>query len=228
MLDTVTKFETPEGVDLELHVAGPVVRACAWAIDALIRIAIYWMAGTTLVVFGNVAWGLLAIGFFLMEWFYPVLFEVYQGATPGKRLMNISVVEDDGTPVSMRSSMIRNLLWIADFFPSFYFTGLIAMTLNGKFKRLGDLAAGTLVVYTQRDSQRELSIPDHDPLALPKPLTAEEKSAILSFAERSEQLTQDRQIEISNIVKIYSGASEEVGRSRIMGYANWLVKGSES
>jgi uncharacterized RDD family membrane protein YckC len=226
MLDTIQNFETPEGVDLDLHIAGPVVRACAWAIDALIRVIVYWIASIALMVLGNVGTALMALGFFLMEWIYPVVFEVVRGATPGKKLMNLSVVQDDGTPVSVTSSMLRNLLWIADFFPLFYFTGLVSMTLNTRFKRLGDLVAGTLVVYL-REEQSEISIPDRESRVLPTALLAVEKSAILNFAERSELYSLERQIELTDIIGEYAGASGSPGLDRVLGYANWLVKGSD-
>jgi uncharacterized RDD family membrane protein YckC len=226
MLDTIQKFETPEGVDLDLHIAGPVVRACAWAIDAFIRLIVYWIAAIALSVLGNIGTALMALSIFLMEWIYPVVFEVIQGATPGKKLMNLSVVEDDGTPVSVKSSMLRNLLWVADFFPLFYFTGLVSMTLNTRFKRLGDLVAGTLVVYL-REEQSEISIPDRESRVLPTTLLAVEKSAILNFAERSELYSLERQIELTDIIGEYAGASDSTGRDRVLGYANWLVKGSD-
>lgn len=226
MLDTIQKFETPEGVDLDVHIAGPVVRACAWVIDVLIRLAVYWVASIVVAATGKVGWALLAIGFFLMEWLYPVVFEVIRGATPGKKLMHLSVVQDDGTPVSVTSSMLRNLLWIADFFPVFYFTGLVSMTLSKRFKRLGDLVAGTLVVYV-RQEQPAISIPDKVSRALPTPLLAVEKSAILDFAERSEMFTLERQIELTNIIGEYTGVTESAGLNRILEHANWLVKGSD-
>ncbi len=226
MLDTIQKFETPEGVDLDVHIAGPVVRACAWVIDVLIRLAVYWVASIVVAATGKVGWALLAIGFFLMEWLYPVVFEVIRGATPGKKLMHLSVVQDDGTPVSVTSSMLRNLLWIADFFPVLYFTGLVSMTLSKRFKRLGDLVAGTLVVYV-REEQPVISIPDKVSRALPTPLLAVEKSAILDFAERSEMFTLERQIELTNIIGEYTGVTESAGLNRILEHANWLVKGSD-
>lgn len=227
MLDTIQKFETPEGVDLDVHVAGPVARACAWAVDALIRVAVYFVFAMVLAFIGNVGWALMALGVFFMEWLYPVVFEVVQGATPGKRMMHLSVVQDDGTPVSVKASMTRNLLWVADFFPMLYFTGLIAMSLNGQFKRLGDLVAGTLVVYVEEKKDGQGLIPDFDPQSLPAPLLPNEKSAILHFAERSNLLTEERQIEISDIISEYTGARKKTGLSRVLGYANWMVKGQK-
>ncbi|MHB1334243.1 MAG: RDD family protein, partial [Sulfuriferula sp.] len=78
MLDTYRAIETPEGVELRLRVAGPVVRSLAWAIDLLIRGGIYIALSIVFSMFGKFGWGLLLVGLFLIEWFYPVLFEVYR------------------------------------------------------------------------------------------------------------------------------------------------------
>jgi len=227
MLDTVHKFETPEGVDLDVHIAGPVPRACAWLIDALIRVGVYWILGIITSFMGGLGFGIWAICVFFMEWFYPVIFEVLSGATPGKKMMSLTVVQDDGTPVNVMGSLLRNLLWPADFFPVFYFTGLISMTLNSQFKRLGDLVAGTQVVYLRSGTESHISIPERDPVALPLPLLSTEKFSILDFAERTENFSEERQIELTNLLKGYTGASEHVGLSRVIGYANWLLRGSE-
>lgn len=224
MLDTVRKFETPEGVDLELHVAGPVVRALACIIDGVIKSILYSIIAMVLLWFGKVGQALMLIIVFCIMWLYPVVFEVIQGATPGKKMMDLSVCHDDGTPISLTSSLLRNLLRVADFFPFAYFTGLIAMLLNKDFKRLGDLVAGTVVVYAYQDNKDYL-IPELDPLVLPSPLLIGEKRAILDFAERSAQFPRGRQIELADLLKGYSGASNETGLGKVFRYANWLTRG---
>jgi uncharacterized RDD family membrane protein YckC len=140
-------FETPEGIDLGLRVAGPISRALAWIIDAFIRYSVLFALSTVLASLLSFGMGLFLILLFLLEWFYPVVFEVVRGATPGKKAMGLLVVHDNGTPVGWSASMIRNLLRSVDFLPFFYCAGLISILLNSRFKRLGDLAAGTLVVY---------------------------------------------------------------------------------
>ena len=85
---------------------------------------------------------------FVLEWFYPVIGEVYfRGASPGKHLLGLRVVHDNGTPVGFSASMIRNLLRFVDFLPALYAFGLLSMFASTSFKRLGDWAAGTVVVY---------------------------------------------------------------------------------
>lgn len=224
MLDTVRKFETPEGVDLELHVAGPVVRALAYIIDGLIKFTLYVIIAIVLKWFGKSGTALALIIVFCMVWLYPVIFEVLQGATPGKKMMDLSVCHDDGTPISLTSSLLRNLLRVADFYPFAYFTGLIAMLLNKDFKRLGDMVAGTVVVYAYQDNKDYL-IPELEPLVLPSPLLIGEKRAILDFAERSDQFPKGRQIELADLLTEYSGASKETGLGKVFRYANWLTRG---
>ena len=83
MLDSVVAAETPEGILLELRPAGISARCCAYLIDQLIRIAILYAAAFILMFFGGLGWAFWAILSFLLEWFYPVLFEVLRdGATP--------------------------------------------------------------------------------------------------------------------------------------------------
>ena len=109
LLDTVRSYETPEGIALELRLAGPVVRALAWIIDLGIRVALYLALIYGLALFGGVGTGLMLIGLFLIEWFYPTLFEVLRGATPGKQAMGLTVIHDNGTPLGWAAGLIRNL-----------------------------------------------------------------------------------------------------------------------
>jgi uncharacterized RDD family membrane protein YckC len=86
-------------------------------------------------------------GAFLLFWGYYLIFEwLWAGRTPGKRLVRIRVVDMNGTPIGFTQSLIRNLIRIVDFLPSAYGVGLVAMFSNARARRLGDFAAGTLVV----------------------------------------------------------------------------------
>ncbi|MGV8435388.1 RDD family protein, partial [Pseudomonas aeruginosa] len=80
---------------------------------------------------------------FVMTWWYMVLFEVLnQGRSPGKQMMGLRVVHDDGTPVGWAASLLRNLLRFADILPFGYALGLLCCLNHPAFKRLGDIAAG--------------------------------------------------------------------------------------
>jgi uncharacterized RDD family membrane protein YckC len=229
MLDTTRPVETPEGIELSLRVAGPVVRALAWAIDFAIRSVLYIVLFFVFLVFlKEFGFGLWLIAIFVLEWFYPVLFEVYgRGATPGKRAMKIRVLHELGTPVNWSAAMIRNLLRAIDFLPFLYGFGLFSMLLNKDFKRIGDLAAGTLVVYDEQIyklSQPESFLPNEPPQALPTTLSSEQQQAIIKFAERAQQLQPPgRDIELANIVTPLTGKKGEMGIKTLYQLANGLI-----
>ena len=222
--DTTRAYETPEGIILELKIAGPVVRASAWLIDLLIRSAVYIALGIILGFWGGVGGGIYLIGIFIIEWFYPVWFEIQSGATPGKKTMGLVVIHDNGTPISWSSSIVRNLVRAADFFPFFYGLGLVTMLANRDFKRLGDLAAGTLVVYREKLGERQ-KIPEATPKNPPQGLTAVEQRTILDLAERSEKLSKERCIELAEILSTLTEQKGQAAIDEIYAYANWLAKG---
>jgi len=224
MLDTTRSYETPEGIALELRIAGPVVRSCAWAIDMLIRAGLYLAIAIPFSFLGGLGFGVSLVVFFLIEWFYPVFFELRQGATPGKKAMGLEVIHDNGTPVSWSASLIRNLLRAVDFLPFLYATGLISMLLSRNFQRLGDLAAGTLVVYRGETAVRH-ELPDVPPVHPPNHFGSEEARTLLAFAERAPLLTAARRIELAEILTDLSGRRGEPAVSELLAYASWLAQG---
>ena len=223
-IDTLGYYEIPEGVLLEFRLAGPVVRACACAIDTVIRGLLYLVLSLVLSLLGGMGVGLISIGIFIIEWFYPVVFEIHNGATPGKRAMGILVIQDNGIPITPAASVIRNFLRIADFLPFFYASGLVVMILNREFKRLGDLAAGTLVVY--RDEQRERAQPPIQAVEQPPlELSEEERLTLLTFSERAGGLTLGRREELADLVSEITRRQGGDGVQSLYAYANWILKG---
>ena len=221
-LDTVRTVETPEGVELTLHVAGPVVRSLAWLVDQLIR-TLFYLVASLLLVLGDLGQGLFLVVLFLTQWFYPVLFEVLRhGATPGKAALGLVVVNDDGTPVGWTASIIRNLLRFADFLPFAYLVGILSMILHRNFKRLGDIAAGTVVIYREQASATARLAPAA-PVPVPVPLDLEEQRAIIDFAERSVAWSQDRNEELAELIDPLAGTPPRVGVERLRGMAHWLL-----
>ncbi|MFO7752642.1 MAG: RDD family protein [Desulfobacteraceae bacterium] len=223
-IDTATNHETPEGIVLRLKTAGPVSRAYAWLIDCMIRAGVYLVLVSVLSAFSRAGTAGILICLFLLEWFYPVVFEVYSGATPGKRSLGLRVVHDNGTPVDVSSSLLRNLLRAADFFPLFYAAGLISMMFNKNFKRLGDMAAGTLVVYEEkqtRPAKTENTAVKQPPLEL----RVHEKQTILDFAERSRTLSKSRCIELVEILAALTGKKGEKAVKEVEAYAGWISRG---
>ncbi len=225
LLDTLREYEIPEGVSLEFRPAGPVVRACAWSIDAALRALLYVLLAFGLSFIGGVGVALMLIGFFLIEWFYPVVFELYSGATPGKKAMGLWVIQDNGTPLTPASSIIRNLLRVVDFLPLLYAFGLLSMLLDREFKRLGDLAAGTLVVYRDQPVQQGVSALKRV-VKPPSDFTAEEQKAVLAFAERGELLSASRRIELAELLSGLTGQTGQAAVDELYAYANWIIKGN--
>lgn len=222
MLETAYAIETPEGVNLELSPAGLVVRWLAWSIDLLIRAVFYAAFGMVLPFLGGFGIGLFLLVMFLLEWFYPVLFEVYRrGQTPGKSAMGIRVLQDSGIPVGWTTSLIRNLLRVADFLPFLYGFGIVSMLLTKDFRRLGDLAAGTLVVYAE-PPRETVSLPDVRAYPPPVSLRLLEQRAVLNFAERGPGLSTARAQELANLVKPLTHAQGQAAITQLYGIANWL------
>ena len=197
--EDVISIDTPEGVPLELTLAGVGSRFSAALIDGFIQ-------GVTLVVIGvlvGVAGSsgpVVAIGLisgFLVFFGYDVLFETKaSGRTPGKRVTGLRVVRVGGGPVDFRTSAVRNLLRIIDLLPGTYLVGIITILASRRNQRLGDLAAGTLVLREVKASvpvapvgapAAELveSVGDWDVSAV----TAEEMATVRRFLERRPGLT---------------------------------------
>ena len=224
MLDTARRVATPEGIEITLRVAGPVPRALAYLLDLVLRIVIMIAVAFAVAVLGRFGLAVFLLSAFLLEWLYPVFFEVLGGgATPGKRAMGLVVLNDDGTPIRWPASLTRNLLRALDFLPFMYFIGYCSMVANRDFKRLGDLAANTLVVYREQ-KPTTARIPEADPVAPLLQLSLSEQRALLDFAERSARITPDRAAELAEIISPL--AAEQNGPAavqHIVGIANHLV-----
>jgi uncharacterized RDD family membrane protein YckC len=223
MIDTLCAVETPEGVELEFSPAGPVPRALAWMVDAGIRFAVYLALASALHGLGQVGMGLLLLALFLLEWFYPVGFEVLaRGQTPGKKLLALRVLRADGAPVGWSRSTVRSLLAFVDFMPFGFAAGLVAMLLGRRCQRLGDLAAGTVVVHLQPPAG-PLSVPGaSESLPPPFPLSLPEQRAIIGFAERAPGLTPERARELADLLEPLTGARGEQGVARLLAMARNL------
>lgn len=212
-LDTRHKVETPEGIDLPLRPAGLMVRAVAFTIDLGLRGLILGLLFMLLALLGKLGIGLGSLLLFGVSWWYMVLFEVLrQGRSPGKQWMGLRVVHDDGTPIGWSASLLRNLLRFVDLMPFGYFLGAISCLQHPTFKRLGDIAAGTLVIYSERSLQRP-QLPDAEPRRSPIPLTLTEQRALLAFAERQGELSTARVNELAALLAqpLHISAPKAVG-----------------
>lgn len=220
-LDTLAVVEAPEGVELSLRIAGLTPRALAFGIDLLVRFAIY-SALSWLSLFGRPGEALLLLAVFVVEWFYPVLFEVlWSGQTPGKRVLGLAVVNDDGTPVGWSASVLRNFLRVVDFLPGLYGSAVLSSLVSRDSKRIGDHVAGTVVVYVEGRGELR-TLPAAAPLAPAISLAAEEQAALLEFAARSSEWKADRRAELAQHLAPLTGASGAEGTQRVLGMARWI------
>jgi uncharacterized RDD family membrane protein YckC len=224
-LDTLHTAETPEGIALSLRPAGLVARGLAYLIDFGIRLGIFMAISITVGLLGKMGAGILLISYFCLEWFYPVLFELTRAAaTPGKRVMGLRVVMDSGLPVTPAASLTRNLLRAADFVPAFYGAGIVSMLWRRDSKRLGDLAAGTLVVFSDQVSLHG-EVPVAEPQAPARALSAREQAAVVSWAGRARRLTPERLDELARLAEpvLGPGVHGASASQRLLGVAQWVL-----
>jgi uncharacterized RDD family membrane protein YckC len=176
-LDLTAKVITPENIQFEYRIAGPFKRMPAFILDFIIRAGV--LVGVSIAIGCSGVLSMLAIpasvglvivmmSYFMLDWFYGLFFETYwNGKTPGKFLTKIQVISADGRPISAYQATLRNFLRAADLAPLLSLqlfdpdsppmylipTGLVAffcMACTKRFQRLGDLAAGTMVVVDER------------------------------------------------------------------------------
>lgn len=226
VLDTVVSAETPEGILLELRPAGLIPRFYAFMLDWVIRLAIGLGALTLAAMMGGVGVAFWFILLFALEWLYPIAFELTSsGATPGKRTFGLKVVMDNGLPVTPAASVARNLLRAADFLPFTYGLAVVSMLVRTDCKRLGDIAAATLVVH-ERSVTRKISIAAVPALAPVRPLAPEDQAALVALAVRAPRLTNERLDELAALAATVSGDEGDAGphvTRRVLGVARWAL-----
>jgi uncharacterized RDD family membrane protein YckC len=158
--DTLS-VETPEAVAFAYDLAGPASRGAALIVDTALLVAIILAEGLAAFLIGSVTgdedlvpWliGAFGVSAFATYWGYYIYGEVVRnGRTPGKQALGIRVVRDDGGRIGVIDSVIRNLIRIVDLLPGYYAVGLVSVLVSPSNKRLGDMAAGTVVVRDAGD-----------------------------------------------------------------------------
>jgi uncharacterized RDD family membrane protein YckC len=226
VLDTVVAAETPEGISLELRPAGLSARFAAFLLDWLIRLMIAYAAAIGSVFMGGFGVGFWMLLYFVLEWFYPVAFELSRsGATPGKSVVGIKVVMDNGLPITPAASFTRNLLRVADFLPFLFGAAIVSMLLRKDCKRLGDLAAATMVVH-QPPRPQKLKLGDVAPVIPVVPLAPRDQAAVIALAARAPTLTSERLDELAALAAAVSGDRGRAGPNvtrRVLGVAQWAM-----
>lgn len=165
-------IDTPELVSLQLPLAGTGSRAISclldYAIQGLAFFAFVLLLALVATLASNPAtpahdthqatgpgdiWAAAIVGLvmFVCQWGYFTLFEAFwNGRTPGKRLLHLRVIQQDGRSIGFLDALTRNLLRIVDGLPGFYLVGIVLIFATSRSQRLGDLAAGTVVVHEQK------------------------------------------------------------------------------
>jgi uncharacterized RDD family membrane protein YckC len=158
--DETLDIQTPENVAFGYQVAGIGSRFIASLLDTLLVVLLQIVVIVVATLIINAieqspladslsAWVIAIFGVILtvFYWGYYVLFEMlWNGQSPGKRWVGLRVIRADGTPITLSEALIRNLVRVVDFLPVAYGVGIITMFIDKQSRRLGDLAAGTLVV----------------------------------------------------------------------------------
>ena len=190
--DTRT-IATPEGVELELRLAGLGSRFSAAIIDLVIQggllLAAILLAA---LAFGGIGTAIVSsLGVFFAFVVYDVLFEVRAaGRTPGKRALGLRVVLADGAPVTLRASAVRNMVRLVEGVALTYVPAIISILVTRDNQRLGDLAAGTIVAREQTPAAvratGERPLPRHLEGWDVSAVTPRDLSAVRSFLERRE------------------------------------------
>lgn len=199
---------TAEGVELRLVLAGAASRIIAGSLDLVVEIVLLALLALAIfgLVGGGVATALFAIAVFVVAYLYNVLFEVLaSGRTPGKRVSHLRVVRQQGSPVDLLASAIRNLVRLVDILPAVYLVGISSILITRQNQRLGDLAADTLVireapaergkpVIASEESSRTLETDGWDVSAV----SIEELAAVRRFLQRRESLDSGSRRELAH------------------------------
>lgn len=214
-IDTMTEVDTPERVQLHCRVAGPAQRAAAYAIDLVVRgvlLGVCALGAAALDAldtdWDGIGQGVVLVVFFALEWAYYVACELWMnGQSVGKRRLGLRVVSSAGLSIGLRESLLRNLLRAADFVPNLYLVGLFVMCGDSKFRRLGDIVAGTMVISERGEGALPAIALVPPPTAqelgaLPARvlLSAQELDALDLFMRRKETLSAARAAELAALV----------------------------
>jgi uncharacterized RDD family membrane protein YckC len=198
-LDDLITLATPEGIELEMSLAGAGSRLVAGGVDLIIQGVLVLALLVALLAAGDLGLAVFWVAAFLVLFAYDVLFEVLGGGqTPGKRLTGLRVVRSDGSPVDLRASATRNILRLLDGPTLSYMPSLIGVLVTKHNQRPGDLAADTVVIRTatsgaRRRAARAPAGGSLAPTAVPadwdvSAITAAELAVVRRFVERRDAL----------------------------------------
>jgi uncharacterized RDD family membrane protein YckC len=156
-MNETLQIDTPENVVFGYTVAGIGSRFMAALVDSVVIVLLEALAYLLMYLIffstGNAHWSTWLVAVFslvgfLFLWGYYLFFELlWNGQSLGKRWVGLRVIRSDGMPITLSESLVRNVIRLVDFLPVAYGVGLVSMFIGSQSRRLGDLAAGTLVIY---------------------------------------------------------------------------------
>ncbi|MCE5322609.1 RDD family protein [bacterium] len=235
---------TPENVRIEYELAGLASRAGAAIIDLLLQVLlILAVLGVRMLLSEHGRWpgttwanALLAIASFVMWYGYYVYFEtVWNGQSPGKRYARMRTIREGGTPIDFASAAVRNLVRIVDMIPGIYLVGMISVLANSRNKRLGDFAAGTLVVKErsewmhtkEKQTQEEASAAQYPEAELVRNIelvSPDDFETIKRFVERKAELDGKVREELASKIAVPLMAKLGIEDNGHIGYSNMLTE----
>lgn len=215
-LEDRISLPSAEGIDLDLVLAGIASRSLALLVDLAVQMLVILLLALVAGSLGDGGLAFASVGGFLVLLGYPILFEALNGGqTLGKAWLGIAAVADDGTPLRFLPAVIRNVVRVVDSLPGTYTVGLVAVLVTERNQRVGDLAAGSLVVRRPRvratvplvgpGAMGAMGVPSGS--AGPPPematwdvsaVTADEVAAIGSFLDRRHALALDARHQIAD------------------------------
>lgn len=213
-MDSRYTIDTPENIEFGYDIAGIGSRFLAAIIDTffigvaeVIVLLVVGLAVQSLSLGESILTAAGALLGFIILWGYYVAFELaWNGQSPGKRMLGLRVVREGGRPITVIASIIRNLIRIVDFLPLLYGIGVVAMFVDRRARRLGDLAAGVLVVRERAEVTLESLAarpllattlpPDHGPLAHVVALNETDYALVQEFLARRHDLGRDARLRL--------------------------------
>jgi len=152
-LDDRVTIATPEGVELELVLAGVGSRFAATLLDVVVQLGAIFALAIVLGPLGSNGYAVAVylVAVFLILFAYDIILETWnRGRSIGKLAAGLRVVRAGGDAEGFLTAAVRNFLRIIDFLPAFYVVGVISILATSRNQRLGDLAAGTIVIRERR------------------------------------------------------------------------------
>jgi uncharacterized RDD family membrane protein YckC len=196
-------IRTPENVAFEHELAGLGSRAVAWSVDLCVMLGLLLAASLAMqplvASLGGLATALYFVVLFLIQWWYGALAEwLFDGRTPGKWMLGLRTIGERGLRVTFLQAVVRNLVRTVDLLPLVYAVGGVAALLDPRGRRLGDLAAGTVVVQERKAPRPASFLPPSerhnsfasDPAVLlaARRITPPEREILVALSLRREQL----------------------------------------